>query len=412
MRTKAILQIIVVFTLFSLSCQPSGIFVNPPGFWEKLEGEWQLGPTYKINREEYDVFDCDQFTILTIRPLTFEEGKRAVHDDSSPRVNDFIEIDNKACEESALYWGTILGKRQPLPYSSGLTARLNFDCHKCRYSDLLEIDIESCRTDSLDFSFLELTEEQLKVQFVTNLYNRQVQGEPVADTIQLSLLRRDSSVNTYTVSRFDIDHYPKANWLSFEELDHCGTVGDVESCPDGIDGRAVCFNANWSAVCIDESLKTAMGEDNELTVSFWINPTSLAWPKQILYAKHQIPQYGPFIFSLEQDKVVLEMNDGFSNFQRFVSSGSIRAGEWSHIAFSYRNQDLLLCINGNIDRRGKIHSWLSDADADHVYLGNSDFALDNDLLQGFQGKMDELIFFEKFLNEGVIFQLYQWHLNN
>lgn len=394
--------------LFSTSCElfETGV-VDPRSMWELLEGDWGLTSSYTINGEEVSSQSCDQLTTLRFRALTEAELKADLPSGETFAINDYIEIENEYCEEAFLNWGTILGKRQPLPHQTSLQVKLGRECYECRFSDIQYVDIESCTTDSLSFQIENLTEQELWIRFVTNVYNRKIDNTLILDTVDL-VLQKDPSITT--AGEFNFSDYTRVYWRKFDSPEGNSPIGDAALCPDGIDNGALCINDPHSAWTVDESLFSALGPDYESTLTFWIHPVSVSRPKQIIYSKYD-NSAGPFLISLEYDNLVLEFNDGFSSFQRVSSSMKIPAGEWTYVTLSYRNQELLLCVNGNVDKKLEVNTWLYDANGT-LLLGNAMRSLNEGLGEGFVGKIDEFIFFEKFYGQDVIYQLYRWHLNN
>lgn len=399
----------VIFCILLTACNSIGDGLdNPNNLWENLSGKWRLTSTYTINNEQFLTSSCDQLTILNFRTLSEDELSTPVNDIDFTIVSH-VEIFNNNCDFQFLNLGAIIGETNLIPITLDLNIQLIKECFNCLYSDIQIIDVLSCQTNGEKFLIETLSDNELKLKFLTNIYNRQFDNQVILDTLEYTFNRSESDI--YTVSEFDINDYDKVDWYHFEENDtECGNT-NATIADGGIDGRALSFNnRNSHHNCINYSLKSAMGEDNIATLSLWIKPESVNLSKQIIYSKYD-NLVGPFILSLENDEVVLEVNNGFGELQRFASFGKVEANEWTHISLSYEEEDLLLCLNGEIDRRENINSWLYDADGT-VLLGNSQYALDNGLEQGFVGDIDEFIIFKNYLNQDVIYQLYQWHLNN
>jgi hypothetical protein len=406
---RYISYLLVLCFLFGItsSCSDDWLIDQPDSFWELLEGEWRVDSEYSINGEVFLTEASDRFTILKFDSIPKSDLNRKLPGNSI-FLEDFVEVNNTGYEEQFLNFGSILGKRHELPVDLDLSIEVG-DCFNCRFLDIQSEDIIQCQTDTMPFQVTYLDEESMVIQFVSNIYNRQFNGETILDTLLLTFGR---DVDNFSVGAgFNIEGLPREDWYRDIFGDDCGQINNLKSCNSDLDGIAMCFEDAASALCINNDLFSSIEDDGELTISFWINPISVTKPKQILYSKYR-NSAGPFIFSLENNRVVVEINNLDRNIHRTISTGTIRANEWTHLTFSYLNEELLICINGEIDQKfDVVNSWLYDADA-AVYFGNSEYALDNNLNQGFEGMMDEIIFFERYLNQGVIRQLYLWHLNN
>jgi len=148
------------------------------------------------------------------------------------------------------------------------------------------------------------------------------------------------------------------------------------------------------------------------TLSFWISPDNVTKPKQIIFSKYR-NQYGPYIVSLDGDKLTIELNDGNGTLQKVQSFKTIPIDSWSHVALTVDpNNYATLYINGSKDSGGTLNNIDYDAAAASLIGATEENVLDDQFSNNFKGYIDEVMLINKVMGAGEIYQLYKWHLTN
>lgn len=410
MKSRVVLRVLIFIAIFfGNQCDYKGI-ERPNSFWENLSGEWRLNSTYTVNHEEFDVPVCDQLTVIKFDTLNETQLERELPSETYVYLPNFFKIRNNSCDENFLFFGPLLSRLTLLPHTTDFSVNFSRACNSCKFYDVHYSDLESCVTDSTPFSVILLTDQEFHVRYLANYFNRYVNNQFVLDTVELRFSRSGAG-DIQTVQPFKINDYNKRKWIHFDGTLECGKTGNVSVVPGGIDSNCVYLADQVSSICTDMDLKNTIGQDNKITLSFWLKPDGLDKSRQIFYSKYS-NTYGPFVFYLKYDKIVVAVNNGAGQLKEIETTKSLKSGEWNHLCFSYNSQELLICIDGKSDSRQRVNSFLNDANG-NPQIGNAEILMPDQISpQGFKGYIDEIIIFEDYLSQGEVFQLFQWHLTN
>ncbi len=433
--------------LFFFACDKESFSGKP--FYEVIEGSWRLDSQYTINGTKFRFDDYD----ISGTILKFDKGK----DHNVWNCGEGMEIDDNDNEnflslsnENGLIYKSdlflselpklldlnagdgrgkyvndkwiklgytnthvILNEKLCQKYcdqgSSGDSDR--YDCtqnlqehiqlDQVKYFSRYNFDWEKYDRYSIRF----ISASELEITAYNYFYGRVINGEKVFDEIRFKIFRLNNS-DVITIPPFHPNTYSYAWWHNFNGSG-TGLVlkGTAVSNSSGIDNGCISF--------VDENSYAEWDRRPypRMTQSFWVKPNTLSKPKQVLYSKYK-NAYGPFIMSLEQDKFVVEINDGSGNLQKVSSVRALKPSEWNHICITVRQDNFAtVYINGEADSNGTINSFDYDASA-KILLGTTEKALNENQDITFRGYLDEFIFFNEVFVPAEVKQLYIWHLTN
>ena len=280
------------------------------------------------------------------------------------------------------------------------------DCNSHITGHIQDNEIDHFSLSNGEYFKLDLlSANSIEMRFYIYYYNRVLDGTKLHDEVIIRLKKLNIS-GTVTIPPFHPDNYALYWWNNCNGATGGITLkGNASIQPNGIDNNCVCTDGFGSYAEYTRKPQVPM------TLSFWVKPTTVKRTKQVLYSKYK-NKFGPFIMSLEQDKFVLEINDGYGNLQKITAARPVAENEWNHICISVdADNKAVLYINSDADGQGTVNSLTYDATA-KILLGTTEEAVDNGTDINLRGCLDEIIFFKKVLSAGEIKQLYLWHLTN
>ncbi len=172
----------------------------------------------------------------------------------------------------------------------------------------------------------------------------------------------DSSINQFNASLND-----GAEWI------------------EGIYGNAIYYDGVDNNVTISDSGSSKLDPANNISVSLWVNPMATPSHDAILIDK---ANYG--IKFLTSNKVEVYVVDETHSITYLINTN-----KWTHIAFTYDENVLLLYVNGEV--------------VDSLTLGNTIPANNNDITiwdWNFKGIIDEVSVYDDILSKYEIKSLY------
>lgn len=460
---RALLLFFISVSLFS-SCKKEEEAPATP-FYKLLEGHWEIQKGYSINGQAFEFSDLELRSVLEFgagtascchqnRGLMDSLGNNIPYDVWFERKDNGIRVEVPVFIKNDL--GFIAGygedeatlvERYPLfkllttgfatnyiyesgdnyPFTQSRTWN-NFE-GKIYSGTITNLSSSDYEDPSDSFSGLKLTaydefsefdhfswdlgnfrvknfnNSEMTLLLYVNYYNRILAGEVLLDVVELHLKKLNGS-SIIDVPPFDIADYSKLFWEKMEDYPAAKLKGGAAIVFAGIDGNCLSFPTTNAYAFGERILST------NSTLSFWVNPASVNVAKQVLFSKYK-NQYGPYIISLENDKLTIEINDGFGNLVKVQSGNALKHYTWTHVCLSINANNFgTLYINGAKDSAGTLPAVDYDADAQAMMGSTEQAVIAGQTNQNLKGYLDEIILFNEVLAPGEIYQLYNWHLTN
>lgn len=184
-------------------------------------------------------------------------------------------------------------------------------------------------------------------------YNKALIAAEVADIYALGAAKEKTSDNTGLVGYWSFEDGRGTQATDFSPAgNNTGTLTNGPTWTDGKMGKALSFDGVNDYV--DMGNPTNLQFTGNITLSAWINPTSLSDYKFYL-SKYSIADLGYDLGIMENGRVVIAFRDG-THTNGFSSVGLIQAGVWQHVVIV---QNVSNC-NVNIYKNGTLDSTLTN----------------------------------------------------
>jgi hypothetical protein len=182
-----------------------------------------------------------------------------------------------------------------------------------------------------------------------------------------------------------------------------GNDGVIEGSPKWVNGKfgkAMEFNGQTDYIVIKDSDSLDL---NHMTVAAWINLANYADDQRIITKEEGVND--PYsVYSLQVSgtgDTKLEFRPTLNGArQRIESSADLILGQWTYVAATYDGTEVVLYIDGNIDKTAAATGEMMTNDKD-VWIGASEFWDP----RFFDGIMDEAVLFNVALDRDDIEKL-------
>jgi hypothetical protein len=176
--------------------------------------------------------------------------------------------------------------------------------------------------------------------------------------------------------------------------------GSCTNCPELISGKfdyAYSFNGIDDYIDLGDPL-FGIDTSDELTISFWINPSSVSGIQEIIERGQYLYPYGIRLYDGE-----LRFYLRTDHTSPYLSSNTFfDTGVWYHVVLTYKNGDRRMYINGNVDAQDSYTGSIS-TNQESTYIGNKPVS-NKDY---FNGLLDEFIIYDRALSEGEVGSLFE-----
>jgi len=170
-----------------------------------------------------------------------------------------------------------------------------------------------------------------------------------------------------------------------------GNNGEIKGSPKWVNGkfgRAMEFNGKTDYIVIKDSNSLDL---NFMTVAAWINLTNYSDDQRVITKEEGVND--PYsVYSLQisgTDDKKLEFRPTLNKTrQRVESVVDVPLGQWTHVAATYDGKEVVLYINGEIDKKASLTGDMMVNDKD-LWIGASEFWTP----RFFNGIMDEASLF-------------------
>lgn len=264
------------------------------------------------------------------------------------------------------------------------------------------------------FKIENVNSDEIKIIYYTHYYGRIQNSKKIYDTIVFRFKKLNTSSTVITIPPFNIDDYKKSVWEKFDsytaaKLKNGSNLATDEHVGNGTDVKKSLRLLNYNSYA--ESTLGDIFQKNK-TLSFWVNPESVDKPKQNIFSKYR-NQYGPYVLSLEGNRLTIELNDGNGVLQKVQAERTIPKYTWTHIVLTIdENNYGTLYVNGAKDSGGTLNNVDNDADGASLIGMTEKDLLAGQFTNNFKGYIDEVMVIDKVMGAGEIYQLYKWHLTN
>ena len=189
-----------------------------------------------------------------------------------------------------------------------------------------------------------------------------------------------------------------------------GNDGDIEGSPKWVNGKfgkAMEFNGKTDYIVIKDADSLDL---NQMTVAVWVNLANYADDQRII-TKEEGTSDPYTVYSLQisgaGDKK-LEFRPTLNGARQRIESGAdVPLNQWTHLAATYNGQEVVLYINGEIDKTTPATGDMMTNDKD-IWIGGSEFYTP----RFFNGIMDEAVLFNVALSQDDIKDLVETGLGS
>lgn len=147
--------------------------------------------------------------------------------------------------------------------------------------------------------------------------------------------------------------------------------------------------------------------NDELTLSFWVNPDSSS-PLSAQYAiGHGWHYYVYFNGSSNEFKVMLRNSSG--EYEFFGSDFNVPQSEWTHLSVTFKNRLVSFYVNGQLKKTGNFTTdLLYDTAGNPVTIGAYHQGTFPNHTGEFEGKLDDARIYNRALSPAEVANLYNW----
>ena len=179
-----------------------------------------------------------------------------------------------------------------------------------------------------------------------------------------------------------------------------GNNGDIEGTPGWVNGKfgkAMEFDGQSDYIVIKDNDSLDL---NQMTVAAWLNLTAYADDQRVI-SKEEGTSDPYSVYSLQisgANDTKLEFRPTLNGArQRIETSADVPLGQWTHVAATYDGKEVILYIDGEVDKSTPATGEMMTNDKD-VWIGGSEFYTP----RFFNGLMDEAVLFNVALSQDDI----------
>ncbi|MFC1713454.1 LamG domain-containing protein [Candidatus Poribacteria bacterium] len=189
-----------------------------------------------------------------------------------------------------------------------------------------------------------------------------------------------------------------------------GNDGAIQGTPQLVNGRfgkALEFDGQEDHVIVKDSDSLDL---NEMTVAAWVNLSAYADDQRVISKEEGIAD--PYsVYSLQisgTGDTKLEFRPTLNGARQQIASGAdVPLNEWTHVAATYDGSEVVLYIDGEIDKQTPATGDMMVNDKD-LWIGASEFWTP----RFFNGIMDDAVLFSVALSQNEIKELMEIGLPN
>lgn len=258
-----------------------------------------------------------------------------------------------------------------------------------------------------------LGNNNMRLTIMNFLFERNIGGVAQNDETVI-MLKKTNFSGTVDVPPFTPETLDDEIWLNFQSVSQSHRLGTCDDAPDGKIGNCIKFDGNGLSAYYGSGTSATRDISRsgkvDWTLCFWMNTERIDKEYQVITSKYS-SEYGPYIISLHRDRLSIAINNGQGTLQAVESNTRFRADRWYFITITHQEDGKTqVFVDGQLDGTGITNSFNYDAEG-HVYIGNSRWAIDNNINQEFQGRLDEFVAFDQILNSIEVRLLYEWFQN-
>ncbi len=421
--------------IFLFACRKENL--NPSTIWGAMPGKWKLDEKYYINGELFTINECEKSVLYQIDHI----GN--IHDDcgddqcqwhisnyelvsrseSDCQHQTFISaIDNEDCPNMSVFFP--VGKQirnSTQDNESKIKAkyiRNGNDWYKCNFSSITLDQINNGNVSlfiksGLDgyvnrFKVRSFTDDKIEIETRWYIYNREINGEKIPDTIRYSLKRSNTS-STFTVEDVAeyFEKYKYHESFSFNDPSGC-TEDETAHSFDGISNLCGVFDGTnhcYPKIVHNIDFTNLNFRENGYALSIWFKPTNTNIPVQTILSQYD-GNYGSYKVDLIDEKVAVRISDGYGNLKVIESISKVNENKWSHLIINDFGGKIDLYLNGEFENSEYV-SLTNYSNGSKLIFGASGNNHNEDY---FNGRIDEFVIFTKPPNAGVIKNIYNYYL--
>ena len=160
----------------------------------------------------------------------------------------------------------------------------------------------------------------------------------------------------------------------------------------GINGTAIYLDGDDDHIDLGNDLNF----DDTFTVVGWVKWQNAGHTWQNILAKYETNGFGPYAFSVNNDRLNMWISNGSSGNTNFNSNHVMQEDEWVHVIFEGDNQMGRIYVNGVLDVESNIPPMTQNGDL--VTIGRQALSLGNNH-GDFKGTIDGMRIYDRLLTD-------------
>ena len=438
--------VFIVFVLFNVRCKKEKTYPSNT-YWHQIAGKWQIADYYYINNNLKVIPEVENKLVVSISPPDFENASQY----------EQCTFEKEIYHPKGYFYNTISGygwtysEGDKFISSTGDIVNYNFfglrsinslgvfrsfqeierigsyddyyippqqNIPLSDFCPLEKIDNNSLKHlslshgTSLDYDFFLISKDILHIREVKDVLGRSLNNLKLLDTVDVFFTRLETNVSDIlTVQDFTPNQFDIYERLDFNSSSSSGSLKNgAERVDGGKEEKCLSLNGHPQYVLLDDNnWFQEVNNESGFSISFWIKPTSLTKPHQVIWSKYHDETYGVFEISLNQNKIEFKVNNGFGTFKSLLGNKAIVANEWNHITYLIKDEKFSLYIDGEFDIEDELYPFNYDASSKNL-IGVSQYAIDNQIEEHyFEGYIDDVIVVEEKLNTFFVRLLFDWY---